>query len=71
MSFLFGGWDSQFGFQLYESSPSGNYAGWKAQAIGKNSKAAQSILKTDYTCAQRAAAALCGLLCRNQPYAQR
>merc|ERR1712166_365223 len=49
VSFLFGGWDSQFGFQLYESSPSGNYAGWKAQAIGKNSKAAQSILKTDYT----------------------
>merc|ERR1740130_952969 len=27
---------------------SGNYAGWKAQAIGANSQGAQSILKTDY-----------------------
>ena len=26
----------------------GNYAGWKAQAIGANSQGAQSILKTDY-----------------------
>ncbi|VVA27817.1 PREDICTED: proteasome [Prunus dulcis] len=30
VSFLFAGWDKNFGFQLYMSDPSGNYAGWKA-----------------------------------------
>ena len=49
MSFLFAGWDKHFGFQLYRSDPSGNYNGWKAEAIGNNSRAAQSILKSDYT----------------------
>jgi len=48
VSFLFAGWDSHFGFQLYQSDPSGNYGGWKAKAIGANHQAAQSILKTDY-----------------------
>lgn len=48
VSFLFAGWDKQFGFQLYVSDPSGNYGGWKAQAIGNNNRAAQSILKSDY-----------------------
>ncbi|GAQ88356.1 20S core proteasome subunit alpha protein [Klebsormidium nitens] len=48
VSFLFAGWDKHFGFQLYQSDPSGNYGGWKATAIGSNSQAAQSILKQDY-----------------------
>eukprot|EP01083_Nonionella_stella_P005074 14750_1 len=48
VSFLFAGWDREFGFQLYESDPSGNYTGWKAYAIGANNQAAQSILKSDY-----------------------
>lgn len=48
VSFLFGGWDEHFGFQLYQSDPSGNYGGWKATAIGANNQAAQSILKTEY-----------------------
>jgi 20S proteasome subunit alpha 3 len=48
VSFLFGGWDEHHGFQLYQSDPSGNYAGWKAKAIGANNAAAQSILKSDY-----------------------
>jgi len=48
VSFLFAGWDEHFGFQLYQSDPSGNYGGWKAKAIGANNQAAQSILKTDY-----------------------
>lgn len=48
VSFLFAGWDKHFGFQLYQSDPSGNYGGWKAQAIGNNNRAAQSILKSDY-----------------------
>jgi 20S proteasome subunit alpha 3 len=48
VSFLFAGWDQHFGFQLYQSDPSGNYGGWKATAIGSNSQAAQSILKQDY-----------------------
>jgi 20S proteasome subunit alpha 3 len=48
VSFLFAGWDSQHGFQLYQSDPSGNYGGWKATAIGANSSAASTILKSDY-----------------------
>jgi 20S proteasome subunit alpha 3 len=48
VSFLFAGWDKHYGFQLYQSDPSGNYGGWKATAIGSNNQAAQSILKTDW-----------------------
>jgi 20S proteasome subunit alpha 3 len=48
VSFLFAGWDEHFGFQLYQSDPSGNYGGWKATAIGANHQAANSILKSDY-----------------------
>ncbi|KAE9456523.1 hypothetical protein C3L33_11541, partial [Rhododendron williamsianum] len=33
VSFLFAGWDKNYGFQLYTSDPSGNYGGWKAAAI--------------------------------------
>ena len=40
--------DSHYGFQLYQSDPSGNYGGWKATAIGANNQAAQSILRQDY-----------------------
>jgi 20S proteasome alpha/beta subunit len=45
VSFLWAGWDSHFGFQLYQSDPSGNYGGWKATSIGGNSQSAQSMLK--------------------------
>jgi hypothetical protein len=31
------GWDKHYGFQLYQSDPSGNYGGWKATCIGNNS----------------------------------
>jgi hypothetical protein len=48
VSFLFAGHDKDFGYQLYQSDPSGNYGGWKATAIGANSSSAQSILKQDY-----------------------
>jgi 20S proteasome subunit alpha 3 len=48
VSFLFGGWDKNCGFQLYQSDPSGNYAGWMATAMGANATAAQAILKTEY-----------------------
>lgn len=48
VSFLFAGYDKDFGFQLYMSDPSGNYGGWKAAAIGANNQAAQSMLKQDY-----------------------
>lgn len=40
VAFLFGGWDSEYGFQLYQSDPSGNYSGWKATCIGANNQAA-------------------------------
>merc|ERR1711966_641835 len=48
VSFLFAGYDKHFGYQLYQSDPSGNYGGWKAYAIGQNSTSAQSILKQEY-----------------------
>ncbi|CAF1705345.1 hypothetical protein Bca4012_004641 [Brassica carinata] len=48
VSFLFAGWDKNYGFQLYMSDPSGNYGGWKAAAVGANNQAAQSILRQDY-----------------------
>jgi len=48
VSFLYAGWDKNYGFQLYQSDPSGNYGGWQASAIGQNNAAAQSILRTDW-----------------------
>ena len=47
-SFLFIGWDKIYGYQLYQSDPSGNYAGWKATSIGANSGTVQSIFKSDF-----------------------
>jgi 20S proteasome alpha/beta subunit len=40
--------DEHYGFQLYQSDPSGNYGGWKAVAIGAGHQAAQNLLKTEY-----------------------
>jgi 20S proteasome subunit alpha 3 len=48
VSFLYAGWDKHYGFQLYQSDPSGNYGGWKASAIGSNYQTAQSIMRTDW-----------------------
>lgn len=48
VSFLFAGWDKDFGFQLYQSDPAGNYTAWKATAIGNNSQSAQALLKSEY-----------------------
>ncbi|KAJ1855286.1 Proteasome subunit alpha type-3 [Coemansia sp. RSA 2703] len=48
VSFLCAGWDSAFGFQLYQSDPAGNYSSWKAACIGENFSNAQSILKQEY-----------------------
>ncbi|GAM28236.1 hypothetical protein SAMD00019534_114120 [Acytostelium subglobosum LB1] len=49
VSFLYAGWDKQYGFQLYQSDPSGNFAGWKATSIGgENSQVAQSVLRSSY-----------------------
>jgi len=48
VSFLYAGWDKHYGFQLYQSDPSGNYGGWQASAIGQNSQPATAILKTDW-----------------------
>ncbi|CAK9291355.1 unnamed protein product [Gordionus sp. m RMFG-2023] len=49
ISILYMGWDKHYGYQLYQSDPSGNYSGWKATCTGNNSAAAMSILKQDYT----------------------
>lgn len=48
VSILYMGWDKHYGYQLYQSDPSGNYGGWKATCIGNNSQAAISILKQEY-----------------------
>ena len=48
VSLLYMGWDSHWGYQLYQSDPSGNYSGWKATCIGNNSNAAISQLKQEY-----------------------
>lgn len=48
VSILYAGWDEHYGFQLYQSDPSGNYGGWKAVAIGAGHQAANNLLKTDY-----------------------
>eukprot|EP00540_Astrosyne_radiata_P002029 CAMPEP_0116843706 /NCGR_PEP_ID=MMETSP0418-20121206/12241_1 /TAXON_ID=1158023 /ORGANISM="Astrosyne radiata, Strain 13vi08-1A" /LENGTH=286 /DNA_ID=CAMNT_0004474497 /DNA_START=58 /DNA_END=918 /DNA_ORIENTATION=- len=48
VAFLFAGYDSKHGFQLYQSDPSGNYSGWKATVIGANNQAGKSLLKTEY-----------------------
>jgi len=48
VSLLYMGWDSHFGYQLYQSDPSGNYTGWKATCIGNNCGAAVSMLKQEY-----------------------
>lgn len=45
------GWDKHYGYQLYQSDPSGNYGGWKATCIGNNS--AVSCLFHCYTISQR------------------
>lgn len=37
VSILYMGWDKHYGYQLYQSDPSGNYGGWKATCIGNNS----------------------------------
>ena len=33
VSMLYAGWDKTYGFQLYQSDPSGNYNGWKAKDV--------------------------------------
>jgi 20S proteasome subunit alpha 3 len=48
VAFLFAGYDDHYGFQLYQSDPSGNYSGWKATVIGANNQAGKSLLKTEY-----------------------
>jgi len=48
VAFLFAGYDEQYGFQLYQSDPSGNYSGWKATVIGANNQAGKSLLKAEY-----------------------
>merc|ERR1712088_1055401 len=48
VSLLYMGWDKHYGFQLYQSDPSGNYGGWKATCIGDNSANAISLLKQEY-----------------------
>uniref|UniRef100_A0A2K5QLU8 Proteasome 20S subunit alpha 4 n=1 Tax=Cebus imitator TaxID=2715852 RepID=A0A2K5QLU8_CEBIM len=36
VSLLYIGWDKHYGFQLYQSDPSGNCGGWKATCIGNS-----------------------------------
>lgn len=43
VSILYMGWDKHYGYQLYQSDPSGNYSGWKATCIGNNSSVSLTI----------------------------
>lgn len=43
VSILYMGWDKHYGYQLYQSDPSGNYSGWKATCIGNNSSVSNII----------------------------
>lgn len=43
VSILYMGWDKHYGYQLYQSDPSGNYGGWKATCIGNNSSVGNSL----------------------------
>ncbi|KAH7826476.1 putative proteasome subunit alpha type 4, subunit [Monocercomonoides exilis] len=45
VSLLFAGWDDHFGFQLYQTVPSGSYGGWKGTAIGEKSEDIINYLK--------------------------
>jgi 20S proteasome alpha/beta subunit len=55
VSILYMGWDKHYGYQLYQSDPSGNYGGWKATCIGNNSAVSTScfyayfIIRVAYT----------------------
>ena len=69
------GWDKTYGFQLYQSGPSGNYNGWKAKCIGMNNQTAESLMKQEYkeeaipmdqVCAHRRARANNNKLARRQ-----
>lgn len=48
VSFIYAGYDDRYGYQLYTSNPSGNYTGWKANSVGANTSAAQTLLQVDY-----------------------
>lgn len=48
VSMLYAGWDRIYGYQLYQSDPSGNFSGWKATCIGSNAAAANSMLDQEY-----------------------
>ena len=47
VSILYMGWDPHYGFQLYQSDPSGNYGGWKATCIGNNHQVTEYIVCGD------------------------
>ncbi|TEB18109.1 endopeptidase, partial [Perkinsus sp. BL_2016] len=50
VAFLFAGYDEISDSPcLYATDPSGNYASWKAHAVGANSAAAISVLKEDWS----------------------
>lgn len=42
------GWDKHYGYQLYQSDPSGNYSGWKATCIGNNSAVSEPTFLTSF-----------------------
>jgi 20S proteasome subunit alpha 3 len=59
VAFLFAGYDEAAAAPcLYATDPSGNYAGWKAHAVGANADAARSVLKEEWKEGMDAAGAL-------------
>lgn len=47
VSVIYMGWDRHAGYQLFQSDPSGNYAGWRNVCIGRNARQAQSFLNEE------------------------
>jgi 20S proteasome subunit alpha 3 len=45
VSILYMGWDKHYGFQLYQSDPSGNYGGWKATCIKQEYKEGETTIE--------------------------
>ncbi len=48
VSILYMGWDKHYGYQLYQSDPSGNYSGWKTTCIGNNSAVSIQVMIVNF-----------------------
>lgn len=62
-AFIFAGWDSVEGFQIFSSDPSGNMSAWRAIAQGANEENSNNLLQEHFL-ENLSAEAACELLIR-------